>query len=295
MRKKEQHKLTRIRSSYGWQLVKMEIAPGVHSIPMSTSTFMGVYVPNVYLAVGEEAALIDSGLEDREAAKSRIEYIRQLAPLKLAYIILTHSHPDHIGGCREIKRATGAQIVMHSLAAERAKSGDSVTGDILVKDGAVLDIGGVHLEVIYTPGHSPTSICIYMKESKVLFTGDHILGMGTTVVYAPDGDMADYVESLKKLLKYDIRLICPGHGPPIHEPQRKINELIAHRQERERQVLSSLRQGKKTVTGLVAEIYPELDKRLLELAQRQVLAHLKKLVRENKVAVADEKYALRKQ
>jgi glyoxylase-like metal-dependent hydrolase (beta-lactamase superfamily II) len=148
--------------------------------------------------------------------------------------------------------------------------------------------------MVYTPGHSPASICVYAKESKILFTGDHILGIGTTVVDAPEGDMTQYIDSLKKLLKYDIRLICPGHGPPIHEPERKIKELIEHRRERERQVLYCLKQGKKTVARLVAEIYPELDQRLLELARRQVLAHLRKLVRENKVAVMGEEYALRK-
>jgi len=272
----------------------MEIAPGVHSIPMSTWTFMGVYAPNVYLVAGKEAALVDSGFKDRDAARSRIEYIKKLAPLKLKYIIVTHPHPDHIGGCGAIRKATGAQIVMHSLAAGRAKKEYHVIGDILVEDGDVLDIDGVHLEMVYTPGHSPASICVYVQESKVLFTGDHILGIGTTFVDAPEGDMTQYVDSLKKLLKYDIRLICPGHGPPIHEPELKIRELIAHRRERERQVLSCLRQGRKTVARLVAEIYPELDQRLLELARRQVLAHLRKLVRENKVAVAGEEYALGK-
>jgi glyoxylase-like metal-dependent hydrolase (beta-lactamase superfamily II) len=270
----------------------MEIAPGVHSIPMPTWTFMGVYVPNVYLVAGEEAALIDSGFEDREAARSRIEYIKGLAPLKLAYIIVTHPHPDHIGGCRAIKKATGARIVMHSLAVDKARKGYHVTGDILVEDGDVLDIGGIRLEMVYTPGHSPASICIYVRESKILFTGDHILGIGTTVVDAPDGDMTQYIDSLKKLLEYDVRMICPGHGPPIHEAERKIKELIAHRRERERQVMSSLRQGRKTVAKLVAEIYPELDQRLLELARRQVLAHLRKLVGENRVAVMGEEYAL---
>ena len=271
----------------------MEIAPGVHSIPVSTWTFMGVYAPNVYLVAGEEAALIDSGFSDRDTIRKRVKYIERLTPLKLAYIIVTHPHPDHIGGCRSIKKATGAKIVLHSLAAEQARREYRVTGDVLVEDGDVLDIGGLKLEMVYTPGHSPASICVYVKESEILFSGDHILGIGTTVVDAPEGDMAQYVDSLKKLSNYRIHLICPGHGPPIHEPQRKLEELIAHRQERELQVLACLRRGSRKVVEVVSEIYPELDCRLIELAQRQVLAHLRKLVKENKVAVSGEEYILK--
>ena len=270
----------------------MEILPGIHSIPISTWTFMGVYAPNVYVVADKKAALIDSGFDDKDTVKSRIEYIKKLAPLQLAYVVVTHPHPDHIGVCRAIQKATGARIAMHSLAAEQAKREYGVTGDILVEDGDVLDLGGISLEIVYTPGHSPASICVYAKERKTMFTGDHILGIGTTVVDAPEGDMSQYIVSLKKLLKYEVRLICPGHGPTIHEPERKIRELIEHRRERERQVLYCLRHGRKTVARLVADIYPELDQRLLELARRQVLAHLRKLVKEKKVAVAGEEYAL---
>ncbi len=271
----------------------MEVDPGIHSIPVDTWTFMGVYAPNIYLVVGKKAALIDSGYKDSETIGKSLEYIEEIAPRKLEYIVITHPHPDHIGGCRSIKKSTGARIVLYSSGVARAKTKYRVVPDILVEDGDVLNIGGLNLEIIHTPGHSPASICVYIRESKTLFTGDHILGMGTTVVYAPEGDMIQYIESLKKLLSYDIRLICPGHGPLIKEAERKIRELIAHREERELQILACLKRGRKSVARLVTEIYPELDCRLLEPARRQVLAHLRKLVRERKVVASRGEYVLR--
>ena len=114
-----------------------------------------------------------------------------------------------------------------------------------------------------------------------------------TVIDAPDGDIAQYIDSLRKLLNFPVRLICPGHGPLVREPERKIRELIAHRLEREQQVLSYLMQGKRSVTDLIAGIYPELDQRLVDLARKQVQAHLDKLAREGKVAVTGEEYTIK--
>ena len=270
----------------------VEIAPRVHSIKVETYTFMGLYAPNVFLIVGEEAALVDSGYKDGEAARTCIEYIESLAPLKLAYVVVTHPHPDHIGGCRSITEITGAKVVIHPLAAGQAEQ-QHLSADILVEDSDILDIGGISLEIIHTPGHTSGNICIHMKEEGILFTGDHILGIGTTVIDVFDGDMAQYIDSLKKLLNRGIKLICPGHGPLIRQPELKIKELISHRQQREQQILSCLNQGKTSVAEMVSEIYPELDPRLVTMANMQVMAHLKKLVLEEKAAIYGDEYILK--
>jgi len=256
----------------------LEIVSGVHSIPVGSDPFIGFFAPNVYLVVGKEGALIDSGYGDEQSVASMLDYINGFPGLSLAFILITHAHFDHLGGAMKIKEATGAQIVLHSAEARAA----DVSADKLVEDGDNLALDGLSLEVIHTPGHSPGHACILLREEGILFSGDHVLGMGTTAMRPPEGDMAQYINSLRKLLDYDIKMICPGHGPSITAPQHKLKELIQHRLEREQQVLSRLRRGMVTVKELVAEIYPELDSRLYEMAQGQVLAHLVKLEREGK-------------
>jgi len=288
----------------------MELTPRIHSIPAAGGVFSGSLAPNVYLVVdGGQGALIDAGYADEVSLQARLEYLRGIPELQLEYIVLTHHHIDHASGARRLREATGARICLHPRAErtlrewkesapqdlppagsleERVRAwrqeAAQATADRLVEDGDTIAVGGVTIEVVHTPGHTLGSICLYLREERALFTGDTVLGLGTVAIAPPPhGDMGLYIQSLERLKGYDAALLLPGHGPPVQDVGRKLQELIDHRHERERQILAAVGRGRGTLSALMDELYPELDRRLLNMARGQILAHLAKLEGEGRV------------
>ena len=297
----------------------MEITPHVHSLHVQLDWFPQPYPPNVHLVIdGDEGALIDAGFPDEQSIGKRLEMLREFPDLKLRYIVITHHHFDHASGAHRLREETGARIVMHKDEApllQRAASEElpsDVGGpeehkefaeqtrrwreeaakgqpDETVSDGDTLRVGGLTLRMVHTPGHTAGHLSPFLEDGRILFAGDNVLGVGTTVVPPPPhGDMAQYIESLRKMQSLEAELMCCGHGPVVKEPNRKLQELIDHRHEREEQILSLVGEGHDTVKKLVRAIYPELDKRLLGMAQSQVLSHLSKLEREGRARTEGE-------
>lgn len=260
----------------------MEIFPGIHDIPTKLDKLMGHSAPRVYFVAGEKGALIDSAYGQEEVADTFVEYAKSVSGPKIEYVIITHAHPDHISGLTLLKRKTGAQTIMHSAEVT------DIPIDKRVNDGEVISLGGIDLEVVHTPGHNPGHICLYIRKSKIMFSGDHVLAKTTTALQPPWGDMTQYIESLRKLLKYDIDLMLPAHGPPITEARRRIEELIEHRIMRERQVFDLLKKGRDTVKDITSAIYPELNGFLFAVAKGQTYAHLLKLEKEGKIVSAGD-------
>ncbi len=296
-----------------------EVTPHVHSLHVPLPWFPQPYPPNVHLVVdGKEGALIDAGFADEESISKRLEMLREFSGVKVRYIVITHHHFDHASGAHRLREATGARIVMHKDEApllERAANEelpsdidvpeeakeyrervrqwrrDSAEGtpDEVVSDGDTVRVGGLTLRMVHTPGHTAGHLTPFLEEEKVLFAGDNVLGMGTTVVPPPPhGDMGQYVESLRKMQSLGPEMLCCGHGPSVKAADRKLQELIDHRHEREEQILSLAREGRDTVKRMVKSIYPELDKRLLGMAQAQVISHLAKLESEGRVRTSGE-------
>jgi glyoxylase-like metal-dependent hydrolase (beta-lactamase superfamily II) len=288
-----------------------EISPHVTSLHVDLSWFPQPYPPNVFLIRnGDETALIDSGFGDDESFNKRTEMLAALG-VKPKYIVLTHHHYDHSSGAHRLREATGAQVVVHRAEEELLVNPDSETGDmeipedqkeareqakkwraeaakavpdVRVEDGDVLEIGSLRLRCVHAPGHTAGHLCSFLEGDGVLFAGDNVLGVGTAAISPPPhGDMGEYIRSLRKMQSLDATLLAPGHGPLVREPNRKIQELIDHRQQREDQIVGLIGGGRDSVKSLVKAIYPELDKRLMSMATGQVISHLHKLQSDGKL------------
>jgi glyoxylase-like metal-dependent hydrolase (beta-lactamase superfamily II) len=192
---------------------------------------------------------------------------------RVGAIALTHDHPDHAPGAARLASWTGARVlaVRPPDGAERARDGDTIAS------------GGVALDALATPGHAPDHLAFYERGTGALFTGDAVLGRGTSVIDPPEGDLVAYLRSLRRMLELRPRTIYPGHGPVALHAVAKLEEYLEHRAMREEQVLSALAAGPRTPAEIAAEIYEAYPAEVLALAERSVLAHLLKLESEGRV------------
>lgn len=212
-----------------------------------------------------DTAILDPG----PLIDSHVQALLEAMP-KLRTILITHRHGDHAPAAVPLKAATGAEIL-----APRNVLEDSVV-DRRVSGGESLTIEGTRIDVIATPGHTSEHVC-YLTDAGDLFTGDTVLGSGTTAIFPPDGHMADYMRSLVTLRSLNPRRIYPAHGPVRDNAVALIDEYIAHRLQRERQILEAIAAGATTTAEMRARIYPVLDERLQGAAEIQIEAHLVKL------------------
>lgn len=202
-------------------------------------------------------------------------------------ILITHGHPDHIGGAATLRERL--KVPIYAFNREGV-----LVADEEIPDGATFAIGNDTLRAIHTPGHRFDHHCYFLEQERVLFAGDLIAGTGTVVISPPEGDLLDYLNSLKRLQQMEIKEMVPSHGPNIADPQGKLSEYIAHRMLREQQVIEALQTLPRgtAIPAMVERIYVDVDPKLHPVAARSVEAHLLKLEREGRVRREGEGWIL---
>jgi glyoxylase-like metal-dependent hydrolase (beta-lactamase superfamily II) len=196
-------------------------------------------------------------------------------------VLLTHTHVDHAEGARAFADRVGAPLA--AIA-----PGWSTAGAPDLASGAPVAAAGLELRPLPTPGHAADHCCFGLAAERAVFTGDHVLGRGTTVVEWPGGDMADYLASLELLLDLHPERLYPGHGPLVPDAVARVEGYLAHRRGREAQVLAALAAGDRTPAEVVARVYAEVDPALHPAAELSVRAHLAKLVGQGRVVAGDD-------
>ena len=241
------------------------------------SIMTGPGTNTIILGEGEQgASVIDPAVDDNAYLETIIRAGAERGGIRR--ILITHGHPDHVGGAEALRKRLGASIY--------AFSGQGVSfADEEIVDGTSFPAGDDTLQTLHTPGHRFDHLSFLLKKQRTLFAGDLISGITTNVIAPPDGDMLDYLNSLKRLQEVEISEIVPAHGPIITDAQAKISEYIQHRMLREQQVIQALEvlPPGETIAEMVPQIYVDVDPKLHPIAAWSVEAHLIKLEREGLV------------
>ncbi len=256
------------------------------ALGQNPSVFTGPGTNAYLVGTGKARILIDPGQGEATFLPVLAQAMQRCGCERIQEIVLTHGHPDHIGGVRSVMARFGRVRVRKMPSALF----DANYGDLGLEPLAAGDpvrTEGATLRGIHAPGHAPDHLNFMLEEERALFAGDNVLGVGTTVIPAESGDLGDYLRSLDTLLAEKPTRIYPAHGPVIADGVAKLREYIAHRANRERQILAALTSGSKRVMEIVQIVYAAYPTALHAAAAQSVIQHLRKLLREGGVTRDD--------
>jgi glyoxylase-like metal-dependent hydrolase (beta-lactamase superfamily II) len=275
-------------------------APGVQLLPLRTQALPPSTHTNAFLAGRGPAYLLDPGspFADEQERLFAVLDEQRASGLDLTAIVLSHHHPDHIGAASACAERYGVPIWAHSETARKLEG--KVLVERTIADGDRLDLGTVpgaaqspssarwYLEALHTPGHAPGHLAFFEAHYGLLFAGDMVSTMTSVVIGPPDGDLAVYLASLRRLRSYPCRLLLPSHGNASASPGKTLDDCLAHRAEREQQLIEALRAGPRRIPDLAVEMYRGLPAQMMRFAELQILAGLQKLEREGRVQATSE-------
>lgn len=257
-----------------------QVAPGIRRIVARNPSNFTAYGTGTYVIGRGKVAIIDPGpmIDEHVAA-----ILKALEGEIVSHILITHTHLDHSPAAAPIKAALGIKTYgfgphgggRHAPGEQVEEGGDpDFVPDVRLAHGDIVEGAGWSVECVHTPGHTSNHLCFAYREEKALFSGDHVMGWSTSIISPPDGDMADYLASLRLLLTRDDQIYWPTHGSAIARPQPFVRAFIGHRKMRERQILRHLTAGVESIAEMVPLMYRDIPKALHKAAKRSVFAHL---------------------
>ncbi len=270
-----------------------EVEPGIRRVIANNPSPFTLYGTGTYILGTGNVAVVDPGPADPAHIQALLE---ALEGETISHVLVTHTHMDHSPGCALLKDHTdaptyafgphGAGKLEEGVPVE--EGGDmAFTPDVLVGHGDVIEGDDWSVECVYTPGHTSNHMCYALRESRALFTGDHVMGWSTSIISPPDGDMMAYMVSLELLLERHDRVYWPTHGPCIVEPHAHVKAFIEHRKEREAQIMECVDQGVGLIGDMVPMMYRDTPEYLYPAAGRSTLAAIEYLVKRGALAASD--------
>ena len=261
-----------------------QIAPGIRRVIANNPSPFTLYGTGTYIIGSGEVAVIDPGPADPAHIAA---ILAALPDERISHILVTHTHMDHSPGCQLLQAQCDAPTYAYgphgagklAEGIEVEEGGDmEFDPDHRVGDGEVLSAADWSVECVYTPGHTSNHLCFAYQQAKALFTGDHVMGWSTSIISPPDGDMASYMASLDKLLHRDDEVYWPTHGPAIEDPKGHVRAFIAHREEREAQILRCIDDGVGLINDMVPLMYKDTPEFMYPAAARSVFAAVEYMV-----------------